>query len=323
MDVDTVASEFLRQLRGRRSQTGFSRRLKYKSNIAYNWESGRCFPTAALAFQIAKEVGIDVEAAVRRFYVQPPPWLEEVSVTSRPGIARLLCDLKGNTRVSDLSRVSGKSRFAISRWLKGDAEPRLNEFFLLVECASMRLVDLIETFVDPRRMPSIQKRFESMTIARGLAYEAPWTQAVLRALELSDYQTRTAQSSAWIARRVGISVGEVERCLDLLHRAGQIRRVGRRWVPTEVVTLEVRRDPQQASRARGFWGHVAADRFADGHRGGMYTLCGVSNTDLERLRELQKAYFNEVRAIIAQSQPVERVVLSMVHVLDLAEERED
>jgi hypothetical protein len=35
----------------------------------------------------------------------------------------------------------------------------------------------------------------------------------------------------------------------------------------------------------------------------------VSERDLQRIRDLQKAYYQEVRAIVAQSQPVERVAL--------------
>ena len=52
----------------------------------------------------------------------------------------------------------------------------------------------------------------------------------------------------------------------------------------------------------------------------MFNLFGVSNADFARLRELQKAYFNEVRTIVAPSQPVERVALVTVQLLDLGED---
>lgn len=51
----------------------------------------------------------------------------------------------------------------------------------------------------------------------------------------------------------------------------------------------------------------------------MYTLCGVSAADLERLRELQRAYFAKVRSIVSRSEPVEKVVLSMVQTIHLGE----
>jgi transcriptional regulator with XRE-family HTH domain len=319
MDFDRVAADFLRTLRGRRSQAAFCRRLGYKSNVAYTWESGRGFPSAAQALQIARKMGVDLEAALRRFYVVAPPWLDDIDVATRAGVAALLRDLRGTTTLVELASSSGKTRFAVSRWLKAESEPRLNEFFQLVESASLRLVDLIETLVDPASMPSIRERWQSIGVARRLAYDAPWTQAVLRALELEEYRRLQHPPPGWIARRIGIDVGEEQRSLELLHRAGQIRRVGDRWELLEAMALDVRKDPDAAALLRGFWGHVAAERCERGRRGMMYTLCGISAQDLERLRELQKAYFNQVRTIIAQSQPVEKVVLTMVHMLDLGE----
>lgn len=319
MDFDRVASEFLRALRGKRSQAAFCRRLGYKSNVAYTWESGRGFPTAAQALWVARKVGVDLEAALQRFYVVAPPWLEQTDVATAEGVAALLRDLRGKTTLVELARSSDKTRFAISRWLKAESEPRLNEFFQLVECSSLRLVDWIEALVDPEQMPSIRGRWQSMVVARRLAYDAPWTQAVLRALELEEYRRLSQPAPGWIARRIGIDIAEEQRSLELLARAGQIRKAGQRWELVEAMALDVRKDPEAAARLRGFWGHVAAARTEQGLRGTMYTLCGVSARDLERLRELQKAYFNQVRTIIAQSQPVERVVLSLVQMLDLGE----
>ncbi len=319
LNFDQIASEFLRALRGKRSQAAFCRRLGYKSNVAYTWESGRGFPTAARTFEIASLLGLDIRAGLTRFYQLPPPWVDELPLTSRDGVATLLSDLRGKTSIVELAGYSGKTRFAVARWLKGEAEPRLNEFFQLVECASLRLVDFIESFVDPRSVPSIRARWESMTIARRLAYDAPWTQAVLRALELKSYRDQGAPPSGWLARQVGLPAEEEPRCLELLHQAGQIVPDGNHWRPVEVMALDVRRNPEAAVLLRGFWGRVAAERCERGTRGTMYTLCGVSSEDLERLRALEKAYFNEVRAIIAQSAPVQHVVLSLVSVVDLGE----
>jgi transcriptional regulator with XRE-family HTH domain len=319
MDYDRVAAQFLRALRGKRSQAAFCRRFGYRSNVAHTWESQRGFPTAARVFQIARQLGVDVDAALRRFYGLAPPWIHEVDIASRQGVARLLTDLAGKTSMVELARYTGKTRFAISRWLKGEAEPRLNDFFQLVECSSMRLVDLIETLVDPQSIPCIRDRWHSMSVARRLAYDAPWTPAVLRALELKAYQELSDPPTAWLARRIGLATDEVQRCLDLLHEAGQIRKEGNKWHLVDVMSLDVRKDQEAAARLRAWWARVAAERCEQRRRGTMYTLCGVSAADLERLREVQKAYFNEMRAIISQSQPVERVALVMAQVLDLGE----
>jgi hypothetical protein len=49
-----------------------------------------------------------------------------------------------------------------------------------------------------------------------------------------------------------------------------------------------------------------------------YNLFTVSERDYHRLRELHLAYFRELRSIVAQSEPAERVVLANVQLLPLA-----
>ncbi len=319
MDFDQIAAEFLRALRGKRSQPAFCRRLGYKSNVAYTWESKRGFPTAATALQAARRVGVDLDQALRRFFRVAPGWLGQTDFASRDGVAHFLTDLKGRTSIVDLASYSGKSRFAIARWLKGETEPKLPEFFELVECSSLRLIDFLETLVDPQQMPSITERWKALAVARRLAYDAPWTQAVLRGLELDEYRTQPDPRPGWIAERIGIELDEEEHCLHLLEQTGQIRRQGAHWVIGQEMALDTRGDPAAARRLKTWWGRMALDRVERGERGMMYNLVSVSAKDLERMRELQKAYFNELRTIVAQSQPIERVVLATVQLLDLGE----
>ena len=52
---------------------------------------------------------------------------------------------------------------------------------------------------------------------------------------------------------------------------------------------------------------------------GSYNLFTVSERDLGRLRELHLAYFRELRAIVAESEPAERVVVANVQLFGLDE----
>jgi hypothetical protein len=82
--------------------------------------------------------------------------------------------------------------------------------------------------------------------------------------------------------------------------------------------IDTRRDPDAAHALRVFWSEVALERLkarADGLFS--HSVLAVSELDLQRIRELQKAYYQEVRAIVAQSQPVERVALLNLQLLPL------
>lgn len=317
MDFEQLAAELLRALRGKRSQQALCRRLGAKSNVVHQWERGHSFPSASRALQVAARVGVDVPQAFREFYRTAPRWLAEQDPSSPSGVAAFLDDLRGSTSVVELSRYSGKSRFAVARFLSGDAEPRLPDFLRLIEAASLRLLDFIEQLVDPRLLPSARAPWERLTAARRLAYEEPWSQAVLRALELSSYTELPCHEAGWIARRIGVSIEEEAQCLKQLADSGQIAWRAEHWQIENVMALDTRRDPDAARRLRAWWLRRGAARVEAGDRGLMYNLFGVSSADLERLRELQKAYLTEVRAIVARSEPVEHVVLSADLLLDL------
>ena len=57
LDFERLSRELLVALRGQRSQVQWSRRLGYRSNVAYAWESGRRWPNAA-----ASQVQVRVES---------------------------------------------------------------------------------------------------------------------------------------------------------------------------------------------------------------------------------------------------------------------
>jgi len=310
MDYDTIAGELVRALRGRRSQTGFSRRLGYRSNVVYRWESGRAWPTAAVFFRAALRVGVDLEVGLRDFYRALPVAVGDADLTTPAGVAILLNDLRGSSPIGELARRTGRSRFAVSRWLKGEAEPRLPELLLLVETMSLRLLDFLAVFVDPAQLPSVASEWATLQGARESAYSAPWSHAVLRVLELEEYRALQRHVPGFIAHRIGIPEEEETRCLELLARTRQIRKVRRKWVVDEARMVDTRADPERSLQVRLWWTRTAVERIERHAEHTLsYNLFSVSRADYERIKELYRSFFAQMRAIIADSAPNERVVL--------------
>src|SRR5262245_34102929 len=75
-DYDAIARDLVRALRGGRSQVAFARRLGFRSNAVYTWESGRRWPAASVFLDAAERVGIDVRLGLRGFLRRDLPWLE-------------------------------------------------------------------------------------------------------------------------------------------------------------------------------------------------------------------------------------------------------
>ncbi|MFM2248571.1 MAG: hypothetical protein RL071_4646 [Pseudomonadota bacterium] len=317
MDLDLLTRQLIRSLRGDRSQLQLSRWLGHKSNVLYTWESGRRWPTGAELLALAARTGVDVPGAWARFYRSPPPWLAEVDTTRPAGLARVLSDLRGGLTVQALADRAGISRHAASRALRGEAEPRAPELLALIEGATLRVLDFVAALVDVEQLPEAAGPFRALQQHREAAAARPWTQAVLRALELADYQALPQHSDGWIGARLGLPPGEEAECLRLLGAAGLARWDGRRWTG-EDAAVDTRRDAATSRQLKGHWAAVGQQRLAAGDPGLFsYNVFTVSDADLKKLQALHRQYFQQLRAIVSESQPGERVVVANVQLFAL------
>jgi transcriptional regulator with XRE-family HTH domain len=323
METVTISKELLRALRGGRSQRAFSRWLGYRTNVAYTWESGRRWPTAAETLRVAQRAGVDVRAAMTAFHGAPPAWMAEHDPTTAAGVAALLRDLQGETPAAELARRTGLDRHAVNRWLLGRTEPKLPDFLRLLGAASLRLLDFLAVLADPDTLPSARDAWRRLLARRRTARELPWSQPVLRTIETADYAARL-HTPGWIAQRLGIPADEEARCLDALAQSGQIAWDGSRWRIEEVTSLDLRADPAAARANRLHWARSAVDAVEAG-RPGMFShvVFACSRADLERLQEMQLAYFQAVRGVIAASEPSEVVGVMNLHLFELGSEAVD
>ncbi len=323
MDHAQIAREFLVALRGRRSQVQWSRRLGYKSNVAYTWEAGRRYPTAAETMRAAARTNIDLGAAFAEFYgATEPTWLDEHDDLRTPGaMAAFLDELRGGTSITDLARRAGISRYSVSRWLSGQTQPRLPDFFRLIESASLRLVDFVTCFVDPHHMPSILPIHQRLEARRTGAFEHPWTQAVLRCVELEAYRALPKHQPGWMAARLGIEPEVEQRSLDHLMLTGQLtRRNGKYQLQT--MTVDTRRDPRVSRHLKAHWASVGVDRIrAEAPGQFSYNVFGISAAAFERIRQLHLAYYYELRGIVDENPSTEHVAVANIHLFMLDPEQ--
>ena len=320
MDYEQLAKEFLRALRGKRSQVAWSRRLGYRSNVAYTWEKGRRWPTAAEAMRAADRNGVDLSQAFLQFFGSAPPdWLGKYNLTTSKAVAALLDEMRGNTTIVELSKRTGASRYAISRWLTGQTEPRLPDFFRLFEASSTRLLDLVCVLVDPADVPAVSEQIHLQEMRRNGAYRLPWTQAIIRTLELESYLALPAHRPGWIAHQIGIDMQQEAACFAFLQETDQVEWNGTHYV-ARTVAVDTRGRPEIGRRLKAHWTEEGARRIKAGAPGQFsYVVFSVSEEDFERIRELHLRYFNTLRGIISESTPSEMVAVANVQLFGLGE----
>jgi len=323
MDHEALAMQLIRALRGRRSQVALSRRLKCRSNVVYTWESGRRWPTAAVFFRVAERTGVDVSAGIAGFLGTLPPALEGRSFSDPATVALFLGHLREGTTLVELARRVGTNRVSLARWFKGQAEPRLPELLRVVDASSVRLLDFVSAFVPPESLPEVREKWRVLEAQRRVAYSLPWSHAVMRLLEVEAYRRLPQHEPGFIARRLGISEAEEAECLQALADSQLIAKRRKRWVTTQVLTVDTRRNPDAGRVLKQHWASVALNRLPalEPRENDLfsYNLFNVSEKDWVRLRELHIAYYQELRRIINASEPAERVALVNLQLMRLDE----
>lgn len=289
--------------------------MGFKTNVVYTWEVGRCSPPIGDFLRFCEMLGRSFDAVVRSYYRGEPAW-DARSSTLAERARLLLSDQRRSVSLAQLSRSTGVSRFALRRWFEGEAEPRLHEYLNVLNACSRRLADFVAELVNPELLPSLQEEWRILSLARQAAYQLPWSQAVLRVLETQDYKNLPQHEPGWIATRLDIPLQQEEESLDLLSQSQQIELKDGRFQPLAQRALNLRTSHADARRLAAWWVKVASTR-AQGEGMFAYNICGVTKTDLERIQALQVDFLKQVRAIVAESEPVEHVALVAVQVFAL------
>lgn len=311
--MDDVASQLLRALRGRRSQVAFSRRLKYRSNVAADWEQGRRYPTAGEMVRACAVVGVDVDAAFSGFH----PSAASAFAADDAGIASWLEALRGQGSIQDLSARTSISRHALGRWFSGRTRPRLPDFLRLVDALTGRVQDLVAELVDIEQVPALAERCRRAAASRRVGIEAPWTLPILLALETTGYAALAEHDTGWLARLLGLSVDTVDGCLSRLQDAGVIVRSGRHFTVGGALTIDTRAHPQAGRVLKKHWLAVGMERVEAPRVSDIlgYNLFSLSREDLARVASLQRGFYREVRSIVAASEPSEVLALMNIQLV--------
>ncbi len=310
-----VGRELIRALRAKRSQTVFSRSLGYRSNVAYPWESGRREPSASEFFRAVSVFWGDPNSMWSSF----PLDLAGVDLTSSQGVGELLKALRGTARLQTIADELGCSRFTVSRWLKGQTEPKLGAFLELVEVLTLRGADLVFTLCDPNQLPSLEAHWHTLQARRRVSFTHPWSSAILRQLELERYRSLPRHKPGFIAEQLGIERAVEDEVLCALRDAGLIREQDGKYVTDpDAVDTSMASDDDRNFLRRHWLGEAAArigknanDRFS-------WSVFAVSRSDFRAIREMQVEYMQALRQRIDASHPSEIVGLASVQLVELS-----
>ena len=178
-------------------------------------------------------------------------------------------------------------------------------FLKLIEATSLRLLDFVDGFTSPAELPEARDAWRVLEAQRRVAYELPWSHAVLRVLELTAYKQAKEHRDDFIATRLQIPLDEVQRCLRALAESQLIVRRKGRWIATQVLAVDTRRNPAAGRALKHHWASVGLSRFrARAARGTLFcTTCSPSRERYRASRSAHRLY--QERGADEQSTPAD------------------
>lgn len=304
---ESAASELLRSLRGHRSQVAFARRLGYRGNPITDWEHGRRYPTAPEALRAAARVRLDVPASFASFLPASPP-----TSGGKWAVAAWLDSLRGSTSIADVARRAERSRFSVSRWLSGRSTPRLPDFLRLLEAITGRAGEWVAALVPIEQVPSLAAEYRRVAAARTVALDRPWSEAIMRVMETTGYQSHRGDSVAFIAAALAADEREIREALLALEQAGLVDEQRGSYRVTGTLMVDTKISAHGRRRLRTHWASVAQRRVSEGDDDDSwfaYNVISVSASDYALIEQRLRAAYREVRSIVRASEPSEVAAL--------------
>lgn len=322
LDYDLLVRQVVRAMRGRRSQATVNRRLAYRTNVISTWEQGRREPTLVDVLRLAKTVRIDVAERLEAFFSDRNlSWARDRKAGIEAFAHAVFQELAKEHAAADLASAIGARRATVARWLKGDSSPKFSQLLRIANACSYRLCDFVEIFAEPRQVPEIAPLYETLQRQRQVAYDMPWSHAVLRAMELTGYRKSAGHGEAFLVETLGTTEAVVRESIAALAAASALRRDGERWVPAEVLAVDTQKDAAGNLRLKEHWAHLALERMTAGSRPRnlfSYNLFAISEQGLARIEALHRAYFEQVRDVVEACTEPTRVAVINVQLFDLA-----
>lgn len=318
--MEEAARQLIRAMRGARSQVALSRRLGYRGNVVAKWEGGQRSPTFGEVLRACVRLGVDVPGALRRFHApSAPAW----DPSAPEEIAPWLRALQGRTSQALLAERSGLSRQQVGRVLSGRTQGRLPMVMTLVDALTGRLPDLIGEIVPMDQVPLLARQAHVRQALSRLAFAHPWSPAAQAWLG-SEGAIRSSIAAERMSHDLGLALPEAEALIAALVEAGVAEIADGKLRPAPATTVEVSATDEDLRRLRAHWARVGADRMERHAAGDLFSfnVFAVSRSDLAKIRESQRRFYREVRAIVAESPP-EVVAMLIIHTAALANPEPD
>lgn len=288
-----VRKELLVAIRGSRSQNQLNRRLGYSFNQLSRWENGHTrLPWSDFA-RLCALCGRSLSASLKEVFGHAGDPSDPV-----PLLAKIL----GTARLASIAERTGYSRFALSRWKKGTLEPSFDNVLDLMRITQASHLDWLQQLVGANKLPCVAKEVKLLREQREIHFKYPYIAALIRCLELVEYNELPRHRPGFIARKIGVTLAQERVAIRALVRTGGLRWDGKHY-RNVVKHLSTRTSFAEGKDIRLYWARRGTSHLAklpalpENELFG-YLVFSSNDTTVRRIRERYFEFFQDVSAII-------------------------
>jgi len=295
------ARELVRAIRGKSSSSWLSQRLGYKFNKVARWERGAKTLLWSEFLALASLRRLDVSGALA---------VAQLIETDPKEIGSILEELIGSEKYETAARRADISAAILRRWISGATSVPLVGFLSFLHQYRRASADFVAHLVPIERVPSLCPLWKMQKQERELHARHPEAAAIIRALELGEYQRLSTHKDDLIARKAGCPIARVQRLLEGLEKVGSIRREGKKF---KVVSSRLNLiSAEQRAQIKRHWLQNAirvfdalpeSEKTGPGKNVFSYNVFSVSDPGWKKILMLYSDFYAALRVILEQDSP--------------------
>lgn len=306
MDYKILRRELLQIIRGDRSQTFINRRLGFKFNQVYRWESGYTAISWTDFLKVTSICHVDIESTLKKILLyQDKPERYDL----------LIKHVIGESSVTRIAAILGKSRFTIARWLKAESEPTLQDMLSLFHLQALVLGEFLEFIAPIDRFSKLDSQVKRPLLQRQLFYSEPRVGAVIRCFELKNYLELPKHQEGFIAQKLGIDINDEREMIRKMRNAGVIKKLKGKY-RVQIRRIDTMGDFIRNTNLKKYWAQVGCNYLEKLKAPPKDSLFGyhVFSASPQTCRKIQKAMMDfhaQVKALIGSDNQAAEELLVM------------
>lgn len=299
--------EIVRAIRGKRTQSQFSRLLGFKFNQVYLWESGRRRIYWSDLELICSKLGFSLVQRLKEFFHLRDPESDKIHVL-------LSASIKGRKK-GELAKTLKVTSSKLSRWLSGQSDLPLEAVLNVLALVHLEVLEFVDSVAGVGRIKSIEPAIARAKAVKQAMFSMPFVGAVGAALFTEEYKKLKAHRPGVLASMLGISIAEEEAALKALREAGQLELKDGvyRMAPYQV---NLAHDRKQFLKCSQYWSERAAKIIPrhDPKNGFGYRVFAVNEDMVKKVRQAQTDCYNAITEILKNEDgPYDRVMVVNFH----------